>query len=153
MRSLSLVSGQPLLNKIGVTGSLGGARAMYVAMLWYGQVKPSKDNPLLTLVKHGITGSSKRLHNQRQPITYAILRHLICHLKSNQYLWNSEHAMLSAAFCLAFHGLEEQGHNGQLLQAHQVDLPVPQHGHIHCPSTSQKTRLSLQKLIIVPLPF
>ena len=38
MRSLSLVSGQPLLNKIGVTGSLGGARAMYVAMLWYGQV-------------------------------------------------------------------------------------------------------------------
>ena len=52
-----------------------------------------------------MTRSSKRLPDQRQPITSTILRHLICQLKSDQHLRKPDRAMLSAAFCLAFYGL------------------------------------------------
>ena len=34
-----------------------------------------------------------------------------------------------------------QAHHDQLLQAHQANLPIPQHGHIHCPSISQRPTL------------
>ena len=70
-----------------------------------GFADPCKDNPLLTLVKRGVTRSSKRLPDQRQPITSTILRHLIHQLKSDQHLRKPDRAMLSAAFCLAFYGL------------------------------------------------
>ena len=52
-----------------------------------------------------MTRSSKRLSDQRQPITGTILKHLNSQLKSNQHLRKPDRAMLSAAFCLAFHGL------------------------------------------------
>lgn len=45
---------------------------------------PCKDNPLLTLIKRGITRSSKCLPDQCYPITYTNLRHLIHHLKFDQ---------------------------------------------------------------------
>ena len=45
---------------------------------------PCKDNPLLTLIKCGVTRSSKCLPDQCYPITYTNLRHLIPHLKSDQ---------------------------------------------------------------------
>ena len=63
------------------------------------------DTFLLTLVKCGVIRSRKCLLDQSQPITYTILRHLIRHLKSDQHLWKPDRVMLSAAFCLAFHGL------------------------------------------------
>ena len=68
-----------------------------------GFADPCKDNPLLTLVKHRVTRSSKRLPDQRQPITYTILRHLICHPKSDQHLPKPDCTMLPEAFCFAFH--------------------------------------------------
>ena len=66
---------------------------------------PCKDNSLLTLVKRGMTRSSKHLPDQRQAITGTILRHLICQLKSDQQPRKPDCAMLLAAFCLAFYGL------------------------------------------------
>ena len=70
-----------------------------------GFADPCKDNSLLTLVKRGVTRSSRRLPDQCHPITHTILRHLICHLKSDQHLGKPDRAKLSAAFCVAFHGL------------------------------------------------
>ena len=60
---------------------------------------------MLTLVKRGATRASKCLRDQRPPITYTILRHLIRNLKGDQHLRKLDRVMLSAAFSLAFHGL------------------------------------------------
>ena len=70
-----------------------------------GITDPSKDNPLLTLVKRGTTRANKCLHDQRPPLTYTILRHLIRNLKADQHLKKLDCVMLSAVFSLAFHGL------------------------------------------------
>ena len=70
-----------------------------------GFTDPCKDNSLLTLVKRGATRSGRHLPDQRHPITHTILRHLIRHLKSDRRLGKPNRAMLSAAFCVAFHGL------------------------------------------------
>ena len=48
--------------------------------------RPLQRHSLLTLVKRGTTRSSRRLLDQRHPITHTILRHLIRHFKSDKHL-------------------------------------------------------------------
>ena len=72
--------------------------------------RPLHNNPLLTLVVW-CDQVKQAPSRPMPPITGTILRHLICQLKSNQHLWKPDRAMLSAAFCLAFHGLLQVSEN------------------------------------------